>query len=158
MAAAASNVDRCFIVFRRRGLRWRGWERPPRQCSRSGIPRSSRKYRSLYTSPRLPGAFASDCRPGRIVRGIPHGLSWDVPLYLHDAFVDVHDIHLTKVIVFYFIRKKNTFLFLRDPTMLISNLQVCRLAVAAPQDASPACPSAMQRHIIRFSQQNHITI
>ncbi len=128
MAAAASNVDRCFIVFRRRGLRWRGWERPPRQCSRSGIHRSS------------------------------HGLSWDVPLYLHDAFVDVHDIHLTKVIVFYFIRKKNTFLFLRDPTMLISNLQVCRLAVAAPQDASPACPSAMQRHIIRFSQQNHITI
>ena len=128
MAAAASNVDRCFIVFRRRGLRWRGWERPPRQCSRSGIHRSS------------------------------YGLSWDVPLYLHDAFVDVHDIHLTKVIVFYFIRKKNTFLFLRDPTMLISNLQVCRLAVAAPQDASPACPSAMQRHIIRFSQQNHITI
>ena len=152
----------------------------PRQCSRSGIPRSSLTYRSLYTSPRLPGAFASDCRPwskprciprpgclmrsrqlvipGRIVRGIPHGLSWDVPLYLHDAFVDVHDIHLTKVIVFYFIRKKNTFLFLRDPTMLISNLQVCRLAVAAPQDASLACPSAMQRHIIRFSQQNQITI
>ena len=128
MAAAASNVDRCFIIFRRRGLRWRGWERLPRQCSRSGIPRSS------------------------------HGLSWDVPLYLHDAFVDVHDIHLTKVIVFYFIRKKNTFLFLRDPTMLISNLQVCRLAVVAPQDASPACPSAMQRHIIRFPQQNHITI
>ena len=119
---------------------------------------SSRTYRSLYTSPGLPDAFASDCRPGRIVRGIPHGLSWDVPLYLHDAFVDVHDIHLTKVIVFYFIRKKNTFLFLRVPTMLISNLQVCRLAVAAPQDASPACPSAMQRHIIRFSQQNQITI
>ena len=128
MAAAASNVDRCFIVFRRRGLRWRGWERPPRQCSRSGIHRSS------------------------------HGFSWDVPLYLHDAFMDVHDIHLTKVIVFYFIRKKNTFLFLRNPTMLISNLQVCRLAVAAPQDASPACPSAMQRHIIRFSQQKQITI
>ena len=136
MAAAASNVDRCFIVFRRRGLRWRGWERP-------------------RVSVLVPGFTG---RPGRIVRGIPHGLSWDVPLYLHDAFVDVHDIHLTKVIVFYFIRKKNTFLFLRDPTMLISNLQVCRLAVAAPQDASPACPSAMQRHIIRFSQQNHITI
>lgn len=137
MAAAASNVDRCFIVFRRRGLRWRGWECPPRQCSRSGIPRLSRKYCSLYTSPRLPGAFASACcprkyrslytspglpdafasacRPGRIVRGIPHGLSWDVPLYLHDAFVDVHDIHLTKVIVFYFIRKKNTFLFFETP-------------------------------------------
>ena len=115
MAAAASNVDRCFIVFRRRGLRWRGWERPRVSVLVQGFTGRPRKYRSLYTSPGRPGAVASDCRPGRIVRGIPRGLSWDVPLYLHDAFVDVHDIHLTKVIVFCFIRKKNTFLFFETP-------------------------------------------
>ena len=115
MAAAASNVDRCFMIFRRRGLRWRGWECPRVSVLVPGFTGRPQKYRSRHTSPGLPGAFASACRPGRIVRGIPHGLSWDVPLYLHDAFVDVHDIHLTKVIVFYFIRKKKHFFFFETP-------------------------------------------